>query len=83
MAGSGNGKADNGEEDGGQAMPFLGRIQNQSRARARQVRKQAGLRPWTRALGSDGLPAEAEARIMEIEDELRRAEARIRREPHL
>lgn len=64
-------------------MPFLNRIRNQSRSRARQLRRRAGLRTWTRALGSDGLPAEAEARIMEIEEELRRAEARIRGEPHL
>jgi hypothetical protein len=64
-------------------VSFLGRIRNHSRARARLVRKRAGLRTWTRALGRDGLPPEAEARIMEIEEELRRAEARIRGELHL
>jgi len=58
-------------------VPFLGRIRNQSRSRARQLRRRAGLRTWTRALGTDGLPAEAKAWIMEIEEELRRAEARI------
>ena len=36
-----------------------------------------------RALGSDGLSAEAEARVMEIEAELRRAEERIRGELYL
>jgi hypothetical protein len=70
-------------EDGGQAVPFLSRIRNDSRSRSRLLKRRAGLQTWTRALGSDGLPAEAEARIMEIEDELRRAEARIRREPQL
>ena len=64
-------------------MPFLGRIRNKSRARSRRVRRRAGLRTWTRALGSDGLPAEAEARIMEIEEELRQTEARIRGELYL
>ena len=64
-------------------MPFLGRIRSQSRSRARQLRRRAGLRTWTRALGSDGLSAEAEARVMEIEAELRRAEERIRGELYL
>ena len=64
-------------------MPFLGRIRNKSRARSRRVRKRAGLRTWTRALGSDGLPAEAEARILGIEEELRQTEARIRGEVQL
>jgi len=41
------------------------------------------LRTWTQALGSDGLPADAEARIMGIEEELRQTEARIRGELHL
>jgi hypothetical protein len=64
-------------------VPFLSRIRNESRSRSRRLRRRAGLRTWTRALGSDGLPAEAEAWIMEIEEELRRAEARIRGELHL
>ena len=64
-------------------MPFLSRIRNESRSRSRRLRRRAGLRTWTRALGSDGLPAEAETWIMEIEEELRRAEARIRGELHL
>jgi hypothetical protein len=64
-------------------VSFSGRIRNQSRSRARQLRKRASLRTWTRALGSDGLPAEAQAWIMEIEEELRQAEARMRGELRL
>jgi hypothetical protein len=63
-------------------MSFLGRIRSRSRAQARQLKRRAGLRTWTRALGSDGLSAEAEARVMEIEAELRRAEPRILGELH-
>jgi len=64
-------------------VSFIGRIRSQSRSRARQLRKRASLRTWTRALGSDGLPAEAQAWIMDIEEELRQAEARIRGELRL
>jgi len=64
-------------------VSFFGCIRNQSRSRTRQLRKRASLRTWTRALGSDGLPAEAQAWIMEIEEELRQAEARMRGELRL
>jgi hypothetical protein len=47
---------------------------------SRRVRRQAGIRTWTRPLGSSGLPAEAEAWVMQIEDQLRRMEARLRAE---
>jgi len=47
---------------------------------SRRVRRQAGIRTWTRPLGSSGLSAEAEAWVMQIEDELRRMEARLRAE---
>jgi hypothetical protein len=49
--------------------------------RATRLKRQAGLRTWTQALGSAGLPAAAEARIMRMEAELRQAEARLRDEP--
>jgi hypothetical protein len=45
--------------------------------RGRRIKRQAGIRTWTRPLGGSGLPAEAEAWVMQIEDELRISEARI------
>jgi hypothetical protein len=39
--------------------------------------RQAGIRTWTRPLGGSGLPAEAEAWVMQIEDELRMSEAQV------
>jgi len=45
--------------------------------RNRRLRRQAGIRTWTRPLGGSGLPAEAEAWVMQIEDQLRMTEARI------
>jgi hypothetical protein len=64
-------------------VPFFGRIRSESRSRARLLKKRAGLRTWNRALGSDGLSADAQAWIMEIEEELRRIEPQIRGELHL
>ena len=59
-------------------MRFLDWLRSQPARRARQVRRQAGLRRRPRVLGSSGLPAEAELWVMQIEDALRRMEPRIR-----
>jgi hypothetical protein len=60
---------------------FRGRIgQVRPDERIRRLRRQAGLRTWTRALGDAGLSPESEAWVTEIERELRRAEPRIRAE---
>jgi hypothetical protein len=37
------------------------------------MRKRAGLRTWTRALGASGLTPQAEAWVQQIEDEIRSA----------
>ena len=47
---------------------------------SRRVRRQAGIRTWTRPLGGSGLSAEAEAWVMLLEDQLRNMEARLRAE---
>lgn len=41
------------------------------------MRRQAGIRTWTRPLGGSGLPAEAEERVAQIEDWLRAMDARL------
>jgi hypothetical protein len=47
---------------------------------SRSVRRQAGIRSWTQPPGSSGLSAEAEAWVMQIEDQLRSMEPRLRAE---
>jgi hypothetical protein len=46
--------------------------------RNRRIRRKAGIRTLTRPLGGSGLPAEAEAWVTQIEDELRMSEAQVR-----
>jgi len=48
--------------------------------KVRRLRRRAGLRTWTRALGDAGLSPESEAWVTEIERALRGAEPRIRAE---
>jgi len=57
-------------------MTFSARLGR--RRRTRRIRRQAGIRTWTRPLGGSGLPAEAEAWVRQIEDELRLIEVRLR-----
>jgi hypothetical protein len=61
-------------------MRFLDRFRSRPAGRVRRLRRRAGLRTWTRALGTAGLSAEAEEWILGVEESLRRAEPRIRDE---
>jgi hypothetical protein len=38
------------------------------------MKRRAGIRTWTRPLGGSGLPAEAQAWVMQIEEQLRLVE---------
>jgi hypothetical protein len=51
-----------------------------SAGRAGRLRRRAGLRTWTRALGDAGLSPESEAWVTEIERSLRLAEPRVQAE---
>jgi hypothetical protein len=64
----------------GATLRILDVFRGRAGGRARQLRRRAGLRTWTRPLGSAGLSPEAEAWVIEIEKTLRRAEPRIRAE---
>jgi hypothetical protein len=57
------------------AMTFSARLGRWRRTR--RIRRLAGIRTWTRPLGGSGLPAEAEAWVRQIEDELRLIEVRL------
>jgi hypothetical protein len=58
-------------------MRFLDRLRSRPAGQARRLRRRAGLRTWTRTLGTAGLSAEAEAWILTLEESLRQAEPRI------
>jgi hypothetical protein len=59
-------------------MSFISRLRGTHRARSSELKRRAELRTWSRPLGGAGLPAAEEARIMQLEAELRDTEARIR-----
>jgi hypothetical protein len=61
-------------------MRFFSQLRSRPARRAGRLRRRAGLRTWTRALGTAGLSADAEAWILGVEESLRRAEPRIRDE---
>lgn len=59
-------------------MRLFRRLRSAPAARARHLRKRAGLQTWARPLGTSGLPAEAEAWVAEIEHGLRQEASRLR-----
>jgi hypothetical protein len=61
-------------------MRFLHQLGSRPARQARRLRRRAGLRTWTRPLGTAGLSPGAEAWILDVEEGLRRAEPRIRDE---
>jgi hypothetical protein len=62
---------------------FPGRSPGRSRARSRQLKKNAGLRAWSRPPGRAGLTPAAQARIREMEEHLQPAEMEFRDGPEL